>query len=198
MTGTTQACMFRDEFDDLTATGYSIYGLSNDSPKSNSNFKSKQKLPFTLLCDPAAKLIKAIGMKKTPSGTIRGVFVVDKEGKVEAVSPGASLLLLLFDVSLVPSLTAQSRRLRLPSLSFESLLQPEARLHKMHQKRPEKGRLMTTRGRMTLLLQIMGNQFQRVDPTTRLRSPQKLQTLLRRWMTVQIKAENERFTVSIS
>lgn len=85
---TTQACLFRDEFTPLTATGYSIYGLSTDSPKSNTTFKTKQNLPYTLLCDPAATLIGAIGMKKTPHGTTRGIFVVNKEGRVEAVSPG--------------------------------------------------------------------------------------------------------------
>jgi len=52
------------------------------------NFKTKQNLPYTLLCDPSATLIKAIGMKKTPTGTTRGVFVINKEAKVEAVSPG--------------------------------------------------------------------------------------------------------------
>lgn len=91
--GTTQACLFRDEFTSLTATGYSIYGLSTDSPKSNSTFKTKHNLPYTLLCDPATTLIGAIGMKKPPSGTVRGVFVVNKDGKVEALSPGVSLAL---------------------------------------------------------------------------------------------------------
>ena len=85
-------CLFRDEFVPLTANGYSIYGLSTDSPKSNTTFKKKQSLPYTLLCDPAATLIGAIGMKKAPSGTTRGVFVVNKDGKVEAASPGVSLL----------------------------------------------------------------------------------------------------------
>jgi peroxiredoxin Q/BCP len=33
-------------------------------------------------------LIKAIGFKKAPKGTQRGVFVVDKEGKVLAVEAG--------------------------------------------------------------------------------------------------------------
>lgn len=80
--------MFRDEFTPLTATGFSIYGLSRDSPKSNTTFKTKQNLPYTLLCDPQATLISAIGMKKAPSGTTRGVFVVDKEGKVLAAEPG--------------------------------------------------------------------------------------------------------------
>lgn len=80
--------MFRDQYDPLTGTGFSIFGLSRDSPKSNTTFKTKQNLPYTLLCDPQATLIGAIGMKKAPSGTIRGVFVVDKEGKVLAAEPG--------------------------------------------------------------------------------------------------------------
>jgi hypothetical protein len=33
-------------------------------------------------------LISAIGLKKAPKGTTRGVFVVDKEGKVLAAEPG--------------------------------------------------------------------------------------------------------------
>jgi peroxiredoxin Q/BCP len=41
-----------------------------------------------LLCDPRATLIQAIGFKKAPKGTQRGVFVVDKEGKVLAVEAG--------------------------------------------------------------------------------------------------------------
>ncbi len=72
----------------MTATGLSIYGLSRDSPKSNTTFKTNKKLPYTLLCDPAASLIGAIGMKKAPSGTTRGVFAVDKAGKVLAAEAG--------------------------------------------------------------------------------------------------------------
>ena len=85
---TTQVCLFRDSYDPLTATGLAIYGLSTDSPKANTTFKTKQNLPYPLLCDPGANLIKAIGFKKAPKGTQRGVFVVDKEGKVLAVEAG--------------------------------------------------------------------------------------------------------------
>lgn len=80
--------MFRDQYTPLTATGFSIYGLSKDSPKANTSFKEKQKLPYPLLCDPSATLISAIGLKKAPAGTTRGVFVVDKSGKVLAAEPG--------------------------------------------------------------------------------------------------------------
>jgi len=86
--GTTQACLFRDAYEPLTATGLSIYGLSTDSPKANTTFKTKQNLPYPLLCDPSSTLIKAIGMHKAPKSAKRGVFVVDKQGKVLAVEGG--------------------------------------------------------------------------------------------------------------
>lgn len=92
--GTTQACLFRDSYEPLTATGLAIYGLSTDSPKSNTTFKTKHNFPYPLLCDPKATLIEAIGLKKSPSGTQRGVFVVDKTGKVliaEAGSPAGTV-----------------------------------------------------------------------------------------------------------
>ncbi|KAI0134430.1 thioredoxin-like protein [Xylariales sp. AK1849] len=91
---TNQACLFRDSYDPLTAGGLAIYGLSTDSPKANTTFKTKQKLPYSLLCDPNAALIEAIGLKKAPKGTTRGVFAVDKAGKVlisEAGGPAGTV-----------------------------------------------------------------------------------------------------------
>ncbi|KAK3358899.1 merozoite capping protein-1 [Lasiosphaeria hispida] len=85
---TRQACAFRDSYTPLTAGGLAIYGLSTDSPKANTTFRDKQKLPYPLLCDPSAALIGAIGLKKAPKGTTRGVFVVDKAGKVLAAEAG--------------------------------------------------------------------------------------------------------------
>jgi len=85
---TTQACLFRDSYTPLTSTGFSIFGLSKDLPKANTTFKEKQKLPYPLLCDPSATLISAIGLKKAPNGITRGVFVIDKTGKVLAATPG--------------------------------------------------------------------------------------------------------------
>lgn len=92
--GTTQVCLFRDSYEPLTNTGLSIYGLSTDSPKANTTFKTKQSLPYPLLCDPSASLIAAIGLKKAPKGTTRGVFVVTKDGEVlasEAGGPAATV-----------------------------------------------------------------------------------------------------------
>lgn len=88
-TSTTQACLFRDGHPTLTSTGYTIYGLSGDSPKANTTFKTKQKLPYTLLCNPSYSLISAIGMQDKPAKkTKRGVFAVDKSGNVTVVQKG--------------------------------------------------------------------------------------------------------------
>ncbi|KAK0708747.1 thioredoxin-like protein [Apiosordaria backusii] len=87
---TRQVCLFRDEYTSLaTDSGFDIYGLSTDSIRANTTFKEKQKLPYELLCDPRASLISAIGLKKAPKGTARGVFVVDKSGKVLAAQAGS-------------------------------------------------------------------------------------------------------------
>ena len=72
----------------MTESGLSVYGLSTDSPKSNTTFATKQSLPYPLLCDPSAKLISAIGLKKSPKGTSRGVIVIDKTGKITAWEQG--------------------------------------------------------------------------------------------------------------
>ena len=81
--GTTQACLFRDNYTPITGHGLLVYGLSNDSPKSNTTFATKQSLPFPLLCDPSASLTGAIGMKKAPKSTTRGVVIIDKQGTVK-------------------------------------------------------------------------------------------------------------------
>ncbi|KAF2002748.1 AhpC-TSA-domain-containing protein [Amniculicola lignicola CBS 123094] len=86
---TKQVCYFRDSYEPLTATGLSIYGLSNDSPKANTTFYTKQNLTYPLLCDPTRTLISAIGLKNAKGTTTRGIFVVDKAGKVLLAESGS-------------------------------------------------------------------------------------------------------------
>ncbi|KAK4191521.1 peroxiredoxin Q/BCP, partial [Podospora australis] len=85
-----QVCFFRDSYEPFQGAGLSVYGLSTDSPKSNTTFKVKEKLQYPLLCDPSGTLLGAIGLKKASSkSATRGVFVVDKNGKVLASGPGS-------------------------------------------------------------------------------------------------------------
>ncbi|GMM30840.1 thioredoxin peroxidase [Martiniozyma asiatica (nom. inval.)] len=73
---TRQAKGFRDLYDDLHGNHKAtVFGLSADSPKSQTTFKTKQELPYDLLCDTNRKLIKLLGCKKAPSGIIRSHFI---------------------------------------------------------------------------------------------------------------------------
>lgn len=108
--GTKQACLFRDNYDSIMESGLSIYGLSADSPKANTTFKAKQRLPYPLLCNPTATLIAALGLKKSPKGTIRGVFAIDKHGKVLIIQAGGPDATLDAARKLVAELKEQSSK----------------------------------------------------------------------------------------
>jgi len=108
--------MFRDNYEPFTKDGLAIYGLSADSPKANTTFKEKQKLPYPLLCDPGATLIGAIGLKKAPKGTTRGVFVIDKTGKVLLAEPGGPAA----TVEVVKNLVAERASAAEPAAAAEA------------------------------------------------------------------------------
>lgn len=108
--------MFRDNYEPFTKDGLAIYGLSADSPKANTTFKEKQKLPYPLLCDPGATLIGAIGLKKAPKGTTRGVFAIDKTGKVLLAEPGGPAA----TVAAVKNLVAQGASADEPAAAAET------------------------------------------------------------------------------
>lgn len=72
---TRQAKGFRDEFEELTKLDATVLGLSADSAKAQATFKTKQELPYDLVCDTEKKLISLLGCKKYPTGIIRSHFV---------------------------------------------------------------------------------------------------------------------------
>lgn len=89
---TVEACSFRDAYDDLRAAGYTVIGVSKDSAKSHTGFREKHSLPFTLLSDTEASLLKALGAwgekkfcGKTCSGTLRKTFVFSEDGILERI-----------------------------------------------------------------------------------------------------------------
>ena len=84
---TTQACDFRDARDPFSAAGYSVYGLSPDSPDKLARFAEKEHLTFPLLSDPDRTVLTAYGAygEKTSYGrktvgVIRSTFVIDEQG----------------------------------------------------------------------------------------------------------------------
>lgn len=87
ITGTKQACSFRDGYSFLTSSGLAIYGLSADGPKANTTFKTKYTFPYDLLCNPSCSLVNAVGLGEGKK-VKRGVFIIDKSGKVLEVFTG--------------------------------------------------------------------------------------------------------------
>ncbi len=94
---TVEACAFRDVYDDILKKGAVVLGISKDSQKSHINFRSKYGLPFHLLSDPEADVIRQFGAYgekkmygKTYEGIIRSTFILDGNGVVEKVFPKVS------------------------------------------------------------------------------------------------------------
>ena len=59
---TTQACSFRDAYQDFQDLGAEVIGVSGDSIRSHHGFQQKYKLPFVLLSDENRKLRKLFGV----------------------------------------------------------------------------------------------------------------------------------------
>ncbi|WP_163515615.1 thioredoxin-dependent thiol peroxidase [Gelidibacter japonicus] len=91
-TCTTEACNLRDNYKVLRDKGYEILGVSADSAKRQSNFKSKYNFPYPLLADEDKEVIKAFDvwgekkfMRRTFDGIHRVTFVIDENGIIEKV-----------------------------------------------------------------------------------------------------------------
>jgi peroxiredoxin Q/BCP len=94
---TTEACAFRDAYDEILSRGAVVIGVSADSVDSHAGFKSKYRLPFHLLADQEKKAINAYGvwgektfMGKKTMGTLRTTFIIDEQGTVIGVFPDVS------------------------------------------------------------------------------------------------------------
>lgn len=86
---TKEACGFRDLGASLKKNGVAVLGVSKDSIESHTKFAGTYKLPFTLLSDPKADVMKkygAFGKKmmygKEVQGTIRSTVVIGPKGDV--------------------------------------------------------------------------------------------------------------------
>jgi thioredoxin-dependent peroxiredoxin len=80
---TTQACSFRDNYQDFKDLGAEVVGISSDTVRSHIQFKSKFNLPFILLSDHDKKIRKLFGVQNNllviPG---RETFVTDKNGTI--------------------------------------------------------------------------------------------------------------------
>jgi thioredoxin-dependent peroxiredoxin len=86
---TTEACSFRDAWQELEADGVVVLGISKDSPKSHQKFARKYGLPFTLLADESTEVAQAYGVwvEKTNygrkyMGVARTTFYIRPDGTI--------------------------------------------------------------------------------------------------------------------
>jgi peroxiredoxin Q/BCP len=79
---TTQACSFRDAYQDFQDLGAEVIGVSGDSVRSHQNFRQKHNLPFILLSDTDRKLRKLFGVPTALFGLVPGrvTYVFDAKG----------------------------------------------------------------------------------------------------------------------
>jgi thioredoxin-dependent peroxiredoxin len=89
---TVEACNLRDNYQSLLNKGFVIIGVSPDNEKSHAKFKSKYALPFSLIADPDASIIKAYGAwgeknmyGKSYMGVLRTTYVIDEQMKIMKV-----------------------------------------------------------------------------------------------------------------
>lgn len=89
---TKEACDFRDSIKTFNKKNAVIIGVSKDSTESHRKFKSKYELPFTLLSDESADILKKYGVWKEKSmygrkymGIERTTFIINEKGLIEKI-----------------------------------------------------------------------------------------------------------------
>lgn len=82
---TTQACNFRDHYQDFQDLNAEVIAISSDSGDSHSRFTEKYNLPFIFLSDKDKVARKAFGVQASLLGLVPGreTFVFDKSGKLK-------------------------------------------------------------------------------------------------------------------
>jgi thioredoxin-dependent peroxiredoxin len=80
---TTQACSFRDNYQDYVSNNIKVIGVNYDSPTTHKEFKHKYQLPFTLLSDSTKEVAKKYGTYSPVLNRFfpkRITFLINKNG----------------------------------------------------------------------------------------------------------------------
>lgn len=89
---TREACGFRDARASLAKADATVIGVSPDLPASHGKFRTKYRLPFTLLSDPDHAVAGKYGAWREKTlygrkslGIVRSTYIIDAAGKVARV-----------------------------------------------------------------------------------------------------------------
>jgi len=91
---TKEACGFQSKLRTFSARGAMVIGVSPDSEKSHTKFKTKYDLKFPLLVDQDKTIANLYGVWKEKSmygrkymGIERTTFIIDPQGKIATIFP---------------------------------------------------------------------------------------------------------------
>ena len=91
---TRQACGFAFHYAEFQRRGVQVIGISKDSVASHQKFAEKYDLNFILLADPDRDAIEKYGVwqekkqyGKVSMGVVRTTYVIDEQGRIQAVMP---------------------------------------------------------------------------------------------------------------
>lgn len=86
---TTEACGFRDTYEEYRQADVPVIGISPDDSKRHLKFKTKYNLPFTLLADTDHQVCEQYGvwgrkkfMGKEYDGVFRTTFLIGEDGTI--------------------------------------------------------------------------------------------------------------------
>ena len=80
---TRQLCSVRDRWEDYTATGAEVVGISTNSVESHKSFAEHHELPLRLLADTDRKVADQYGAQSLVPGKVaRSVFVINPKGVI--------------------------------------------------------------------------------------------------------------------
>ena len=80
---TRQMCSVRDRWEDYTATGAEVVGISTNSVESHKAFAEHHELPLRLLADADRKVADLYGANSMIPGKVaRSVFVINAQGVI--------------------------------------------------------------------------------------------------------------------
>jgi len=80
---TRQMCSVRDRWEDYTATGAEVVGISTNSVESHKAFAEHHELPLRLLADADRRVADMYGAQSLIPGKVaRSVFVINAQGVI--------------------------------------------------------------------------------------------------------------------
>ncbi len=80
---TSEACAFRDVYEDLSNVSVQVVGISPQSADSHARFAARFELPFPLLCDRKKTVIRAYGVDGPLGFGVRRVtYLIDKSRQI--------------------------------------------------------------------------------------------------------------------